>query len=857
MNNQDPKKSNLIDIRNYLNQNKESQKNYFRESKAHSDQEYDNYSENNSQYEEGQEYEEEENENYQNNYNNENNDYNKSEQNKNITRDGSLNPFNNNISTPKLPGNNENIQIDKIQLENSVKSENELEFLEEQEKSRQEKMKKNSEIDIHNSNDIDNNEDKYADLEKKKQILLEKMRQKKEEQEQLNKIAKMQEEDNIIYKLNENNSFGIKNTNNFIRNQSIKNENDNNYINDNNIIINKKKNIVNEVESYFQPLLYNNTKNEYTYQPKINEKSKRIVKEKGIKKYDKNNNTKKNSIRSTSSDRLTSNTETIEISLYNDNIKKLNKEEQIKKDIENNINLNARKIKMNKKSHYLASKDIENKIIKAIKKYEYKDQITFIGIAYVFTELKIFRELLIPPKKNQTNDEIKNIKIKLKESKEEEDNRLKEEIRFIEQLWIILKGLNNKKTISSEFFCDFVKLLFSPDDTTIKETSEILNKYLKTALFMEEGIVIRMNNNISNQSGNFNHLNILTEITQNYISYQDIWPIPTLVKNFYNLKRNRIAYVSIRNLSKSAEKDKQKIEDNLTFKPKINNDSNSIILFSKKIPNYEEQEILKKKTLEKLKKLKEQSEIEECTFHPIINKSKNDDSLLDKTPAYDKLYNKATDLLNKRRNKIEEQKILNQKKELSDCSFNPKLNKIEKEKLNRSFTSKKKPKGYDKFVEIHRKGILKRFEKKYLMEKKPIGENFEKIKRMNIQPFNITDIRKAEKEEFKKLCEKTNTPFEESEEESDGNDDYFTIEVLVQNGKKRILKIYENDDPKEVAENFCKTYSVKEDVKKKLIDNIIKFKKEYMKCNDKENEDEEEDENYEYNNNIMTQELYN
>ena len=30
-----------------------------------------------------------------------------------------------------------------------------------------------------------------------------------------------------------------------------------------------------------------------------------------------------------------------------------------------------------------------------------------------------------------------------------------------------------------------------------------------------------------------------------------------------------------------------------------------------------------------------------------------------------------------------------------------------------------------------------------------------------------------------------------------------------------------------------------------------------MKCNDKENEDEEEDENYEYNNNIMTQELYN
>ena len=113
---------------------------------------------------------------------------------------------------------------------------------------------------------------------------------------------------------------------------------------------------------------------------------------------------------------------------------------------------------------------------------------------------------------------------------------------------------------------------------------------------MEEGINIRMNSNSYNQSLESNAGDQLTEITQIYISQQDIWSIPTLVKNFQELRKNRIAYLSIRNLSKSAEKDKKKNEDNMSFKPKVNNKTNDTILFMKKIPTYEEQKILRRKT---------------------------------------------------------------------------------------------------------------------------------------------------------------------------------------------------------------------------------------------------------------------
>ena len=942
-----------------------------RQKNTYSEQDVDY--QNSSQYEEGQNDDEEESENNQNNYyrNEEIKNYNNEHvTNANILRDGSFRPYfnhnSNNTSTPKIPSyENNNLQIENLKLENSSKNESEPEFLEDQEKRRQAKMK-----NTYETNSL-NEDEKLEDLEKKRQLLLEQIRIKSEEQIQLNKIAKRQSDVNQnIYNLNENNSFGIKNnfannliqnnnnqsykesindyynsinqkisynfnnntsnfnnnTNNFnnntntfnnntntfnnntntfnnnsntfnnntntfnnntntfnnsnnFNNNSLFNNNSNNLYNNSNNLNNNSNNLYNnsnnlnnnsnnfnvdindypqnnsnkkqknityeEVKSYFKPILYDDTKTDYTYHPQINENSKRIIKElRKNNRYSKDNSmTNTNTINSSTSSRP------IQLILFEDAKKKIQSYQEKDKNIERNINLNANKRKMNKKSYSLALQNMQTQINNAVKNNENQGQIDFLGIAHILTELKIFRELLNPLNKNQTDDELKNIRIKFKKNEQDDnkDIRLKEEVYFLEQLWVILKGINNKKTISSELFCDFIKLLFSPDGTTIKEASEIIIKYLKTSLFMEEGIILRMDSNSFNQSMELNLGNQLTEITQIYISQQDIWSIPTLVKKFLKLRKNRIAYVSIRNLSRSAEKDRQKSEDNMSFQPKVNNKTNETMLFMKKLPTYEEQELLRKKTLEKLKKLKEQTEFEQCTFQPTINQRKVDDDLMDNSPVHDRLYKKAMNLINKRNSKIEEQKMLNQKKEARACSFRPKINKPDTDKLNRSFTSKKKPKGYGKFVETHRKGILERFKKKYLIEKKPIGENYEKVKRMNIKPFDITDIRKQNKEIKKQIYKKNNTQYDDNSSiiESDGYDDYFTIEVLVQNGKKKVLKIYQDDDPKKVAENFCKTYQIKNEIKKKLIENIYNFKKEYLKNNEEEeNEEEVEDDNY-------------
>ena len=58
----------------------------------------------------------------------------------------------------------------------------------------------------------------------------------------------------------------------------------------------------------------------------------------------------------------------------------------------------------------------------------------------------------------------------------------------------------------------------------------------------------------------------------------------------------------------------------------------------------------------------------------------------------------------------------------------------------------------------------------------------------------------------------------------------------------KTIKIYMNDDPYKVADEFCKIYSIKESVKQKLIRNIIKCQKTYKNKRDKKKNNNEEEE---------------
>ena len=42
------------------------------------------------------------------------------------------------------------------------------------------------------------------------------------------------------------------------------------------------------------------------------------------------------------------------------------------------------------------------------------------------------------------------------------------------------------------------------------------------------------------------------------------------------------------------------------------------------------------------------------------------------------------------------------------------------------------------------------------MNKIPTGDNYERLKKMNIQPFNITDMKKLKKNEIKEIINKNN-----------------------------------------------------------------------------------------------------
>ena len=91
----------------------------------------------------------------------------------------------------------------------------------------------------------------------------------------------------------------------------------------------------------------------------------------------------------------------------------------------------------------------------------------------------------------------------------------------------------------------------------------------------------------------------------------------------------------------------------------------------------------------------------------------------------------------------------------------------------------------------------------------PHGENYEKVKNAKIVPFEITDLKKIEKNEKKKSR-------------------FFNVEIEMPGVKERVLKIYLEDEIKVIVDNFCKIYCIKEEIKDLLIQTIINAKNQYL-----------------------------
>ena len=590
----------------------------------------------------------------------------------------------------------------------------------------------------------------------------------------------------------------------------------------------QKKYSKNTNKSIFKPVLYNKN-NQFTFHPKINNNSKTIVNQM-IKKS--------NTYRTLN--------KSIDNILYEDAKRKKNKLQKLKDDKFNEAYLNSSKPKINSASQNFAIRNLEKKIEKTVKLYEKNNQISFIGMAKVLYDLKIFKEILKKDdyynnQNNDMNDEeiLEAIKNKYNHRKRNDDNNengISIETEVLEQIWFLL-NISNEDYIDSDIFINFLNIIFSPVKTSIKNVVDILNKYIQAALFMHNVSNRNTETSINNE---YSNNNLISKITGNYLSYQDKWELEKIVKKFWILKKNRIAHITTHNLSESVEKDLKEKNNNLTFQPNYDSNNNiKKVNFLKKLKKYEEEERLKQITLRKARKIKLEEELQTLQSKPNIEISQKATKKYEYMNSerykniHNQLYNDALKKKFDKEEKIKENEKKIREKELMLTNI-PKIS--HSINLNKSFDAKQNIKGYGKYIERIRKGILKRKLQDYQLKKIPLGEKYEEEKNKIIKPFNITDLQKVNKKEkerlMKKYLNKTNSCNESnSNDESDGTTPYITLDIKLLNKKNIKINVYMNDDPNEVAKKIGKNYGVNDDIIKKLSDYIKSFQDQFFKNN--------------------------
>ena len=578
----------------------------------------------------------------------------------------------------------------------------------------------------------------------------------------------------------------------------------------------------------------------------------------------------------------------IELTLYNDALKRRKKLENIDKTIMKGIKLNSNKTKITNASYKVAIEKDEKNIEKIINRYSILNKknntkyINIIGIALSLRDMKIFRELF---KENKFNININYNKkglyslLTLKKiilSVDKKENRKIKEINFLQQTWLLLNKDIDKEYINKDIFFGLLKIIFSPEGT-LKEIEDLLNKYLEAVLV---GVNIFNTNNNKNSIKINNKNDILTKdilitpLVNKIIKYESIWPLSKYLKTFFELKKNLIAYKTTDNLNNL---NKEKYIDNFAKHKKIQSNIVNCVYgvpegdeggpyqppqknfikekkgsnFDKLYQKFLEKEQCRKAVLEEMRKKKEQDELKELKEKPTISKyrantiSENEFIQMGKKreDIHDRLYKMDKDIKAKKmelieeKQKLEEEKIKKERKK-NKLNVNSRLSKL---RMNKSFDQPYKCKGFNEFVKRTRQGRLERLRVKYLLEKTPQGENYEEIRRRNITPPNITDIRRMrQKAELKNKKEEI-----DNNDESDGNTEYFNLQIKLPNGRIQTLKVYENDDANKVVEEFCKIHSVDDNIKNKLVANIEYCQKQYLNKDNENNENDNEGDNEE------------
>ena len=618
-----------------------------------------------------------------------------------------------------------------------------------------------------------------------------------------------------------------------------------------------KNNLENSKSKLYEPKKkIDFTPEKYSFSPEISKKSREIC-----EKKDKRNKTP-------IGDLLYEEAKTTKKKLEEMNLKKSN-------DIKSNFN----RKKINNKSYNMAKDRINKKIDKVIKNHSIKGKISIVGIAQSLYELNIITELIkIKDNFQDINDDLDFVELQsIIESIKGKDKKKLKELEFLEQLWFII---NPSKTqyINSNILSEMLKILFS-SKYNIKEMKNNIEK------IFEKYNVNNNENEIKEdiKEDNEDEESYTSPLRDKTYNKQEIWPSEKFIKKFLDLIKNIKAYKDNNSKNEDIYNNIKKERDkDLTFKPDLisnsyfykhskykynNDDSNDKINsknkkhdFNKLYQRFMEEKYLHEQTLERLRKIKNEKELKKCTHIPKINKNKpnygdkhfkkinidsrflikSNSSLDIKNPnrRYKKLIsNNINNNHNHNNNNDNDSFLLDE-----NCTFKPNL-RTNKKILNKTFSNMektKKPRGYNEYVKRNRYVIEKKASDKKMEEDKKYGRNYDKIQKMKIKPFNITDLNESNKKSKKNIpigVEQNNinnnefmNNLENEKMENMIDDVYITIDIKIPNGLLKPLKIYNRnyDDTLESVNNFCKIYSINDESKKMILKKVIHFKNTFF-----------------------------
>jgi hypothetical protein len=474
----------------------------------------------------------------------------------------------------------------------------------------------------------------------------------------------------------------------------------------------------------FNHVLHYNNNNEFPFAPQINEHSRRIVAKK-----------EREALKKSTSPHTVRGKIPAHFALYSDALKRKAKQERIDANTMSDIKLKANKTKLNNKSHSLALSRNEKRIDDVTQRISKNGMLDFFSIGKVLYDLQIFRELL-KRRDVDGDEEIQNIN-ELKYEISRARNRKKEERKlfeseFLDQLWI---KLNPKQfpVIKTERFADFLKILSSPVDSTVKEISTISSKFLQAALFLDTNQYSPYQLSSSHKDNG-----VVFQLSDNCKSKQDIWSMSTLVSNFQKLNKNIIAYKKKGTVSRGIQERIEEEQRELTFKPKISKTTKAQPKdIYERIQGFMEHKDKREKTLDKLRKIKEQEEKKLHPFQPQITEKKNIHGKRVVQNVFDHNYEVGKRKQEEKRNRMEQRRREIENEEDEKCTFHP---QIEKKDLKEVFEIAKSPtnisknesKAFNNHVIKIRRGTFERLKKDYLLNQRPTGRTTINCKERNI-----------------------------------------------------------------------------------------------------------------------------